>query len=126
MPPYVQWVWGIIATGIRRSFGSVAAVRNIDFEAPPGEVTALIGPNGSGETTLLLMLASLLAPDAGSLSVAGADPATDAATVRRRVGWMPDSLGVWESLKAREILTTIGALYGMTTTAAASRAAGLL
>ncbi|GAB3536624.1 ABC transporter ATP-binding protein [Arthrobacter tecti] len=117
---------GIIAKGIQRSFGSVAAVRNIDFEAPPGEVTALIGPNGSGKTTLLLMLASLLAPDAGSLTVGGVDPLEDAASVRRRVGWMPDTLGVWESLKAREILTTVGALYGMTTTAASHRAAELL
>ncbi len=117
---------GIIAKGIRRSFGSVAAVRNIDFEAPPGEVTALIGPNGSGKTTLLLMLASLLAPDAGTLSVGGFNPSEDSANVRRRVGWMPDTLGVWESLKAREILTTMGALYGMTTTTAAGRADELL
>jgi ABC-type multidrug transport system ATPase subunit len=117
---------GIIAKGIQRSFGSVAAVRNIDFEAPPGQVTALIGPNGSGKTTLLLILASLLAPDSGTLSVGGSDPATDAAAVRRKVGWMPDTLGVWESLKAREILTTVGALYGLTTTAASHRAAELL
>ena len=117
---------GIIASGIRRSFGSVAAVRNIDFEAPPGEVTALIGPNGSGKTTLLLILASLLAPDAGTLSVGGFDPATNAAAVRRKVGWMPDTLGVWESLKAREILTTVGALYGLSSTAVSHRAAELL
>ncbi|WP_309071653.1 ABC transporter ATP-binding protein [Arthrobacter sp.] len=117
---------GIIARGIKRSFGSVDAVRSIDFEAPPGEVTALIGPNGSGKTTLLLILASLLAPDAGTLTVGGSDPATDSAAVRRKVGWMPDTLGVWESLKAREILTTVGALYGLTTAAASTRAAELL
>ena len=102
---------GIIARGIRRSFGSVAAVRNIDFEAPPGEVTALIGPNGSGKTTLLLILASLLAPDAGTLSVGGANPATDSDAVRSKVGWMPDTLGVWESLTAREILGQMARFY---------------
>jgi len=96
-----------------RGFGSVQAVRDIDFEAPPGEVTALIGPNGSGKTTLLLMMASLLAPDRGSIRVAGFDPAAQPAEVRSRTGWMPDTLGVWESLTALEVLTTLGALYGM-------------
>lgn len=117
---------GIVASGISRSFGSVAAIRHIDFEAPPGEVTALIGPNGSGKTTLLLILASLLAPDAGSLTVCGLDPLTDPAGVRRQIGWMPDTLGVWESLTASEILTTMGALYGMSAQQRGRRAADLL
>jgi ABC-2 type transport system ATP-binding protein len=117
---------GIAAVGIRRSFGPVQAVRHIDFEAPAGEVTALIGPNGSGKTTLLLILASLLAPDAGTVTVAGADPADDPAGVRRRVGWMPDTLGVWESLTAREVLTAMAAFYGMASGERTRRAAELL
>lgn len=117
---------GIVAAGIRRSFGPVHAVRHIDFAAPAGEVTALIGPNGSGKTTLLLILASLLAPDAGTVKVAGADPVKDAAAVRRRVGWMPDTLGVWESLTAREILVTLAAFYGMARPEAGRRADELL
>lgn len=117
---------GISAEGISRSFGSVAAIRHIDFMAPPGEVTALIGPNGSGKTTLLLILASLLAPDSGSLTVGGVDPSKDAAAVRRQVGWMPDTLGVWETLKAREILTTMGALYGIGASTRKQRANELL
>ncbi|MBE0008234.1 MULTISPECIES: ABC transporter ATP-binding protein [unclassified Arthrobacter] len=117
---------GIVATGIARSFGTVAAIRHIDFAAPPGEVTALIGPNGSGKTTLLLILASLLAPDTGTLTVGGVDPLRDAAAVRRTVGWMPDTLGVWESLTATEILTTMGSLYGMPSDRRRERAAELL
>ncbi len=117
---------GIVATGIARSFGTVAAIRHIDFAAPAGEVTALIGPNGSGKTTLLLILASLLAPDTGTLRVGGVDPAQDAAAVRRTVGWMPDTLGVWESLTATEILTTMGSLYGMPATRRRECAAELL
>ncbi|GAA3669513.1 ABC transporter ATP-binding protein [Arthrobacter ginkgonis] len=117
---------GIAATGLKRTFGPVQAVADIDFTAPAGEVTALIGPNGSGKTTLLLMLASLLRPDAGTISVCGLDPLTDPRGVRALLGWMPDTLGVWEALTAREILTTVGRLYGAKTAAAAARADELL
>ncbi|MEC5200615.1 ABC-2 type transport system ATP-binding protein [Arthrobacter sp. PL16] len=117
---------GIVVEGVARSFGSVQAVRDIDFEAPPGEVTALIGPNGSGKTTLLLMLASLLAPDSGTVRVAGFDPVTQPAKVRTRVGWMPDTLGVWDSLTVVEVLNTVGALYGMKAAECALRADELL
>lgn len=102
---------GITARAVSRSFGAVRAVEHMDFHAPAGKVTALIGPNGAGKTTLLLMLASLLAPDAGSISVGGLDPRRDRAEVRRRLGWMPDTLGVWESLTAREILTQMARFY---------------
>ncbi|WP_091600677.1 ABC transporter ATP-binding protein [Arthrobacter koreensis] len=117
---------GISVDGVTRSFGTVQAVRGMTFEAPPGAVTALIGPNGSGKTTLLLMLASLLAPDSGSIRIGGADPLQDPVAVRRSVGWMPDTLGVWDSLTATEILVTMGKLYGMVPDAAAQRAGELL
>ncbi|THJ65801.1 ABC transporter ATP-binding protein [Arthrobacter echini] len=117
---------GIVVEGVARSFGSVQAVRDVDFQAPPGEVTALIGPNGSGKTTLMLILASLLAADKGTVRVAGFDPAAQPSEVRSRVGWMPDTLGVWESLTALEVLKTLGALYGMSEAARTSRAEELL
>lgn len=117
---------GIVAEGVQRSFGTVQAVRGMDFTAPPGAVTALIGPNGSGKTTLLLILASLLAPDAGSVRINGADPLTRPQAVRRAVGWMPDTLGIWDSLTSTEILVTVGRLFGMSPAAAAARAADLL
>ena len=117
---------GIVAEGIQRSFGGVQAIRAIDFSAPAGEVTALIGPNGSGKTTLLLILASLLAPDAGSVRINGYDPLAQPGEVRAAVGWMPDTLGTWESLTAMEILTTVGAFYGLDRPAASGRAAELL
>ena len=117
---------GIVVEGVARSFGPVQAIRDIDFEAPPGEVTALIGPNGSGKTTLMLMMASLLAPDHGTVRVAGFDPVTQPAEVRSRVGWMPDTLGVWESLTAFEVLRTLGTLYGMSVADSARRADELL
>lgn len=117
---------GIVARGVRRSFGNVHAVRNVTFEARAGAVTGLVGPNGSGKTTLLLMLASLLAPDAGELRIGGVDPVADAAAARALLGWMPDALGAWGSLTARETLVTTGRLYDLPRADAAARATRLL
>jgi ABC-2 type transport system ATP-binding protein len=117
---------GITATAVSRSFGQVHAVEHMDFRAPAGKVTALIGPNGAGKTTLLLMLASLLAPDSGTITVEGLDPQHHRAEVRRRIGWMPDTLGVWESLTAREILTQIARFYQLPKAGIAKRVAEML
>jgi ABC-2 type transport system ATP-binding protein len=117
---------GITARAVSRSFGAVHAVEHMDFHAPAGKVTALIGPNGAGKTTLLLMLASLLAPDEGSISVGGLDPGRNRAEVRSRLGWMPDTLGVWESLTAREILTQMARFYRLPAAGIGQRVAEML
>lgn len=117
---------GIVAEGVRRSFGNVHAVRGVTFQAPEGAVTGLVGPNGAGKTTLLLMLASLLAPDAGTIRIAGIDPVVDPAAARAKLGWMPDSLGAWPALSARETIAVTGRLSGLDRAAAAARAAELL
>jgi ABC-type multidrug transport system ATPase subunit len=117
---------GIVVAGLARSFGAVQAVRSMDFEARPGEVTALVGPNGSGKTTLLLMLATLLAPDRGSVRIDGLDPFAEVREARRRIGWMPDTLGSWAALSVVTTLRLTGRLYGMSQAAAAARADVLL
>ncbi|GLJ80116.1 ABC transporter ATP-binding protein [Microbacterium imperiale] len=117
---------GIAAVDVRRSFGSVHAVRGVTLEAQAGAVTGLVGPNGAGKTTLLLMLASLLAPDGGSIRIAGVDPVVDPAGARSRLGWMPDTLGAWSSLSVRETLETTGRLYDLDRAAAARRAQELI
>ena len=117
---------GIRVQGVRRSFGPVHAVADVDLVAAPGRVTALIGPNGSGKTTLLLMLAGLLAPDAGSIRIGGADPVTQNYVARSRTGWMPDVFGTWDSLTAREVLTTVAAAYRIDAAAGRVRAGELL
>lgn len=116
---------GIVARGVRRSFGAVHAVAGVDLDVRPGAVTALVGPNGSGKTTLLLVLAGLLVPDAGTVSIAGHDP-TAGPEARAVTGWMPDSFGTWDSLTAREVLTTVGAAYRLPPDHAEHRAAELL
>jgi ABC-type multidrug transport system ATPase subunit len=117
---------GVVAEGVSRRFGEVRAVEHMDFRAPAGKVTALIGPNGAGKTTLLLMLASLLKPDGGTISIDGLDPAVERAAVRLKVGWMPDTLGVWESLTAREILLQIARFYRLPRNAQDTRVTELL
>ncbi|MHA7175181.1 ABC transporter ATP-binding protein [Arthrobacter sp. Sr24] len=117
---------GLSATGLSRSFGRVHAVVDMTLHAPAGQVTALIGPNGSGKTTLLLMLASLLAPDTGSISVMGVDPVQDPSMARAKIGWMPDTLGVWEALTVREILATMGRFYRLPRAEIPARVADLL
>ncbi|MDO9395539.1 MAG: ABC transporter ATP-binding protein [Herbiconiux sp.] len=112
--------------GLRRSFGSVAAVREVSFTAKPGAVTALIGPNGSGKTTLLLMLATLLRPDAGSIRIEGVDPVASPAAVRPLIGWMPDALGSWANLTVRSALELTHRMYGHDRSASAARAGQLI
>ncbi|MBO9626879.1 MAG: ABC transporter ATP-binding protein [Microbacterium sp.] len=117
---------GIVVEGVSRSFGAVHAVRGATLHAEPGRVTGLVGPNGAGKTTLLLMLASLLAPDAGTITIGGVDPSADPLAARRMLGWMPDALGAWPSLTARETIITTARLYGIPRPAAAARAQQLL
>lgn len=117
---------GISVNGVGRSFGSVHAVRSATLEVRPGSVTGLIGPNGAGKTTLMLMLATLLQPDAGTMRIAGFDPLSDAAAVRARMGWMPDVLGAWPTLSVRQAIETTGRLYRMPREQAAQRTDELL
>ena len=124
--PVVRARQGVVASGVRRTFGPVEAVRGIDLTARPGEVTALVGPNGAGKTTLLLVLATLLVPDAGDVRVAGFDPVREPDEVRARMGWAPDVFGLYDNLTAREYLELFGEAYRLGRARARSRADELL
>jgi ABC-2 type transport system ATP-binding protein len=108
LPPPDQ-VPAIEVQGVSRAFGTVQAVRDCTVTVPFGQVTALVGPNGCGKSTLMLMLAALLAPDAGTIRVGGQDPIRNPSAVKAMVGWMPDAFGTWDSLRVREVLQVIGA-----------------
>ena len=117
---------GVLARGVHRGFRGVEAVRGLDLSADYGEVTALVGPNGSGKTTLLLMLATLLTADSGELRVAGHDPVTEPGAVRDRIGWMPDSFGVYDQLTTREYLSFFTEAYRLPRGTAQQRVTELL
>lgn len=116
----------IMATGVARAFGDVKAVTNASLSVASGQVTALIGPNGCGKTTLMLMLSGLLRPDAGQIAVAGSNPRTDSAAVRDAIGWMPDQLGSWDTLTCLQTLTLMGRAYRIPTERARVRGRQLL
>ncbi len=105
-------MYALEADGVRRAFGSVHAVINASLAVERGSVTALIGPNGCGKTTLMLMLSGLLKPDGGTIHVGGVSPLEHPKAVRTAVGWMPDVLGTWDSLTCLETLETFGRAYG--------------
>jgi ABC-2 type transport system ATP-binding protein len=104
---------GVEVRDLWRYFGAVPALSGMNLSAPYGQVTALVGPNGAGKTTLLLILASLLTPDHGQVRVAGLDPTTDPYGVRSRMGWMPDTFGVYDQLTVEEYLKFFADAYGL-------------
>src|SRR5690606_26033194 len=75
----------IAVNGLRKSYGSTAVLRGVDLTVRRGEIFALLGPNGAGKTTTVNILTTLVRPDGGSATVAGADVVRDAATVRRNI-----------------------------------------
>ncbi|MFD2419055.1 ABC transporter ATP-binding protein [Amycolatopsis pigmentata] len=117
---------GVLARGVRRRFATVEALSGLDLDVPYGEVTALVGPNGAGKTTLLLILATLLAPDSGEVRIAGIDPVADAEAVRARMGWMPDTFGVYDQLITREYLEFFCEAYRIPRDQARARVSELL
>jgi len=103
----------IKVTNLHKSFGEVKAVRGISFEARDGEITGLLGPNGAGKTTTLRMLYSLLPPDEGEIRIDGLDPTRDAMEIKRTLGVVPDSRGLYTRLSARENIRYFGELHGL-------------
>jgi sodium transport system ATP-binding protein len=103
----------IEAQGLAKAFGRVQAVEDVSFRAEDGRITGLLGPNGAGKTTTLRMLYSLLQPDRGEVRVDGVSAQRDPLGVRRRMGVLPDTRGLYKRLTARENIEYFGALQGL-------------
>jgi sodium transport system ATP-binding protein len=103
----------IVVKDLYKSFTSIQALQGVTFSARDGQITGLLGPNGAGKTTTLRVLYTVLKPDAGTASVDGHDVLTDAQAVRRQIGVLPDSHGLYPRLSARENIRYYGRLHGL-------------
>jgi len=111
---------------LTKRYGNLLAVNNLDLTVPRGSIFGLIGPNGAGKSTTFAMMASLLLPTSGRITVMGADPSRKPRTVRRRMGYMPDNLGVYDNLRVDEYLEFFAASYGIARTEWTDLVDGLL
>ncbi len=104
----------LVATGLRKAYGSRVAVQDVSLALRPGEVLGLLGPNGAGKSTTVGMICGLTVPDAGTVTLSGGvSLASDEAGYKRRLGLVPQDIALYEELPARQNLQLFGALYGM-------------
>ena len=103
----------IRAEGLTKRYAATVAVDHVDLEVHSGEILGILGPNGSGKTTTILMLLGLTEPTEGRAEVAGFDPLREPLEVKRRVGYLPDTVGFYDGLSARDNLAYTGRLAGL-------------
>ena len=111
---------------LHKAFGAVKAVDGVSFTAEDGKITGLLGPNGAGKTTTLRMLYTLMKPDHGHVLVDALDAQTETVEVRRRLGVLPDSRGLYKRLTAREDVRYFADLHGLDAQVADERANALI
>jgi ABC-2 type transport system ATP-binding protein len=104
----------ISARGLGRRFGSHVAVDDVTLEVAQGEIVALLGPNGAGKTTTMRMLAGLIAPTSGSVTIDGILLGrASGSALRSRIGFLTEAPGLWDRLTVRENLRIYAGLYGL-------------
>ena len=100
----------IEAHGLTKFYGEHPAIRDITFEARKGEILGFLGPNGAGKTTTMRILTGFMPPSRGRATVAGFDVVEESMDVRRRVGYLPETVPLYPELSVVEYLTYIGSL----------------
>ncbi len=101
------------ARQLRKSYGARAAVNDVSLSVAAGELLGLLGPNGAGKSTTVGMLAGLIAPDQGDITINGQRLDTHGAAFKRRIGLVPQDIALYEDLSAEINLQLFGSLYGM-------------
>jgi ABC-2 type transport system ATP-binding protein len=112
--------------GLTKIFGAKRAVDDLSLNVRRGELYALLGPNGAGKTTTLRMVAGLLKPDGGRISVFGTDIQADPAAAKRLIAWAPDEPMLYDRLNPMEYLEFVAGLWGVEAKAARAKAEELL
>ncbi|MFS8116226.1 ABC transporter ATP-binding protein [Rhizobium jaguaris] len=117
----------IVSTrNLSRSFGNLAAVTNVDMEIEKGEIFGLVGPDGAGKTTVMRMLAGVLAPDTGSVTIGGIDVVNEPALAKPHISYMPQRFGLYEDLTVAENIFFYAELFGVPARLRRARSAELL
>ena len=98
---------------VSKSYGNIQALSKVSFSVEEGEMFGLIGPDGAGKSTLYRLLATLLVPDSGSLTVMGHDTAKDYRLLRRLIGYMPERFSLYPDLSISENLNFFASLFGV-------------
>ena len=111
----------ILVQELTKLFGTQAAVDKLSFEVPAGQIVGFLGPNGAGKSTTLKMLTGMLQPTSGNATICGFDLLRDPIEVKKRVGFVPESGAVFESLSGLEYLEMVAALYAIPQQAALER-----
>ena len=127
-PVYSEADAGLAAlqlSGLTKTFAK-RAVDHLDLRVNPGEFYALLGPNGAGKTTTLRMVAGLLKPDAGRISIFGVDAIKDPIAAKRITAWLPDEPMLYDKLTPLEYLEFIAGLWAVPSMIAAKRSAELI
>src|SRR5262249_27823829 len=104
----------IVAEQLTKWYGPRLAVDHVSLQVEAGEVMGLLGPNGSGKTTILRILTGYLRPSSGSARIAGLDVVTDSLRARARVGYVPEDAPLYGSMTGREVLPFMARLKGLT------------
>jgi lipooligosaccharide transport system ATP-binding protein len=116
----------VTARSLSKAFGSVKAVRSIDFAIRTGEVFGFLGPNGAGKSTTMKMIYAMVTPDSGSLSIGGIDVGTEPRAAKARLGVVPQDNNLDPDLTVRQNLTVYARYYGIRKKEAHRRADELL
>ena len=103
----------IVAEGVSKRYGAFTAVDCLDLTIRQGEVFCLFGPNGSGKTTFLRMLAGYISPSAGHIAVAGHDVVRDGLAARRKIGYLPETVPLYGHMRVEEFLRFMAQLRGV-------------
>src|SRR5580704_10137622 len=115
----------VVVDSLVKRFGAKTAVADLSFSVAAGDIYGLLGPNGAGKTTTMRVLAGILIPTAGRARVAGIDVAADPQEVRRRLGFLTNTTGLYARLTGRELLDYFARLFGLTPAEADARVAEL-
>ena len=116
----------LVVDNLQRRFGDLLAVDAVSFHISPGETFGLLGPNGTGKTTTISMVAGLIPADGGTVTVAGEPMIPGSVDPKRHIGLVPQDLAIYPELTARENLTFFGKLQGMRGSTLKARTAEVL